>query len=341
MKRFIIQYVIAIFGIAHGIQMFGMQQLSHRPTQQSCNLINFSTDITQHVLSYCYQAPINNTDDALRAIITLLTLECVCKKFHRIFNPQRIGILFGDRKKQEKDMLLEAVTFSKIKKNQSAHSKTASSFYSAKRPIILGLLHAGAEYAKGKDAFIYSALANNDLEAMNYLFDKQHIDNLYQTTCSGTPLFFFARTIEMAQLYKTKAIEFDTASNTNQAFPNILWTACAMDDIPSDLVKFYLEQNVPIINCIDGCTLLHKLADSIFSTTNIENTIAKANLLLAQQPELINAINDRKKTPLDLAQDLKKTRFADFFVDKTPITKFIAFLEGDDEQNDTNDCVIS
>src|SRR5579871_5763930 len=129
MKKIHYTLCVAVFGIAHGIQMLGMQQLSHRPAQQSFNLTNFPNDITQHVLSYCYHDPINDTNDALRAIRTLFALECVCKKFHHIFNPERIGILFGNHEKKEKDTLLEAITFSKIRKNQRNNSATAPSFY--------------------------------------------------------------------------------------------------------------------------------------------------------------------------------------------------------------------
>jgi hypothetical protein len=74
--------------------------------------------------------------------------------------------------KKEKDTLLEAVTFSKIRKIKHNNNSSIPSFYAEKRPLILGLLRAGAEYTKeGKDPFIYSALANNDLEVINYLQD--------------------------------------------------------------------------------------------------------------------------------------------------------------------------
>ncbi len=238
-------------------------------------------------------------------------LNQICKKFQQTMDVKTIGTIF-----QHCNEVLNNVTLAHIilKNENVAISAMDPVFYLSKRKIALGLLCSNTNtkldnesrksilYSAVKNELgklLYSAMEYDDRELIEFLCNEKHID-IPETYWDEVPVFFWAKTVQMAQLCQSNGIKLDTG----HLFPNILWTAITSDNIPSAMVEFYLQQNIPIQpRDLDGKSLLHRLAHCCGSTkVNINNLLHKGELLLTKEPLLINALDNASKTPLDYAQ---------------------------------------
>ena len=307
------KYFVFFLSITNGTFLCGMDPFYSLPPE-----------ITRQILCHCSHNDSDKEKDIIKTVKTVISLNSVCKEFQKLLNTETIGTLFDQYDGTLKSTMMKRIVFCKEK--TGTITGISPTFYLSKRRFISGLLCSGAELTKGNCALVYSAVKYNDVELIQFLHDKKKVD-LYQQNWNKVPLFFYAPSVAMIQLYEKNDIKLDTISS--HIYPNILWVAVGYNTISAEVVKYYLEKNIfagP--RSSDGLSLLHALADCN-AHTNIDNMLNKAALLLAKQPELINAFAKDKKTPLDCAQRALDRNFS-FFDDTAPADKMIAFLKSRD-----------
>ncbi len=282
---------------------------------------HMSVETIRHVLSYY-------DNDGIHATTTLrkvTLLNRVCKKFQQAIDGKTIGRIFEHYDKDQKDRLLTCTILNGEKTSLSAINPA---FYPLKRKIVLGLVCSGAQLKnESANMLIHSAMQYDDKELIAFLCHGKKID-ISREHWDGIPHFFWARTIQMAQLCQSNGIKLDQipSPRLRDLYPNILW-ATMHHAIPSAMVEFYLQQNISTQpRALDGKSLLHQLAACCCANIDINNMLKKGELLLAQQPLSINALDNNQKTPLDCTKDALKQRFA-LIDDTTPAERLITFLK--------------
>jgi hypothetical protein len=141
------------------------------------------------------------------------------------------------------------------------------------------------------DTLFTRAIQQNDIYVVKKLLKHNVILN---NTHMFMPPLFFSKTKKMAQVLHKFGANIDA---TDMGSKNILWYMVD-DQYSLDLIKFYLEQGVSPkqLDLETKECLLHKVCDL---------SLEKITLLLDIIPELINTINTKGQTPLDLLQPNK------------------------------------
>jgi hypothetical protein len=170
--------------------------------------------------------------------------------------------------------------------------------YKHKRHAALLLTYAGAK----NDANKYSSLLNNvvhhyDKQMLTALFDNNANPN-QRNILRSSPIFFDVQTIEIAQMFINNGVNLHAKGN--DLIPHVLW-ACLAYGHSVELIEFYLGHKVDT-RCIDT-SILHALATYMLSQrSNIDRYIRIVQLLLKADPDMINMLDNYKKTPLDCAK---------------------------------------
>src|SRR4030095_3726401 len=288
MKKFIfVKLMICFLGLPNSASAFDMNALPK--------------ELIRPILSYCYDRGANEKIAIVNTLKTVIMLRSTCKMFARTLDYETIGTMFAAFNKEITNKLLDDIIF--IHEKKGALGNIAIINYASKCFFAISLMYAGAELPeKAHNKLVSSALYYDDISLISLLCDKKKID-LNKLNWNKTPLFYYAQTIEMAQLCEKNNVNFNTITSKDCYYTNIVWVATSDSNISSDLLNFYLEKNVPILpRSFDGKSLLHELAFvSGHSKVNITNFLSKGKLLLEKNPALINSLSHSKKTPLDSA----------------------------------------
>lgn len=276
---------------------------------------NPSSDLSDVVLTKS-QAPdlakttndrLAKDDDAIEAlkksIKTFMKLRSTCKFMYRFLTYEKIA-KFCENYTPETKLL----TFKNLMKVTSTPDDEIRH-----TPAII-VLYTGIDTSEIKnelECLLVEAVKCNNIHHATILFRHKPDPNIQHNT---TPLFFYAKTIEMVQIFIENNVDIHT---TISCWPglNVLWEV-VKTIYPSDLMKFYLNNHVNAnkLHPSDNSCLFHKLPWSNLSIDT--NFFKKAQLLLEAIPYMVNTFDNKEQTPLDLAYNAleiyrKKNRNSD------------------------------
>ncbi len=226
------------------------------------------------------------------SIKNFMKLRSVCKKFNKLLTFEVIGnfCVQGDKNKVLQKLISPEITDSK--------------YYAVKRLVALILVCAGADpHVRGKysayccsSSLFESAVMYDDVQLVTMAF--KHGADAHIKDVNGFPLFFSARTVDMAQVFIAKGVDV----HIEGVYTNVLFKAISASHA-SELLEFYLKGNVnPRTKFfLTGNCLLHELASPY--TRQDDNFFRKVQLLLDVIPDMINTLNNEEKTPMDVAQE--------------------------------------
>jgi len=141
--------------------------------------------------------------------------------------------------------------------------------------------------------------------------DKQMIIALFQNNVNPNqqkkyedPDFFDIKTVEILQMFIDQGVNLNAEGHYN---PNLLWS-CITHGRSSDLIEFYLNHKVDAkkIKIGNNECIFHHLARCNYSYRNIENYINLSTLLLKAAPDIINTLNQKGQTAMDIIKEIMK-----------------------------------
>ena len=255
---------------------------------QHDGLTALHNDIFNYMLPYCHTNNNAEAEALEESIKTFMRLRIVCKKFNTLLTFETIGTLCHNYAPH-----IKSQTFRKlIKPTYDPHDKI-------KHLPALIVLCAGTDINTEIELndLLFEAVRSNDIQVTTALF-KYHAHPHIQNE-SG-PIFFHAKTVEMAQLFIANKVNVHMVSSWPKT--NIFWEIIK-NEYPSELMALYLAHNVDAkkLRPSDNACLLHRLAS--LPVNMDDNFFEKAQLLLNAAPDMINTINNKNKTPLDIAQE--------------------------------------
>ncbi len=263
----------------------------------------------------------------INSIKLFMELSMICRKFSRLLTFETIGSLCKNYTPRSKANALDCI----------AHDFNGT----PRRLAVLALACAGAnESCCHQHTLLEKAIIQDDVQLATMIF-KHHaqldanikvpyksalfFESEFFDCCQKIPLFFSAKSRSMAQLF------IDNGANVHENIgdtdgTNVLWSI--LDNrYPSDLVKFYLKQNVDAKKLNTRYTegLLHRFAATGYTGkfSDIANFLQKAKILLNAIPDQVNlSINTYKGTPLDVVE--KSLKYAKKSKTKVAIVAFKA-----------------
>ena len=257
-------------------------------------LIGLAKETFLIIFNY-YTASDNRTSTSLeKTIKTFMHARTTCKKFNQLLTIETMGGACQSYDTKYKEIILQKLM-------QRMHSQ-----YNKLRLPALIVICAGAnaETPYAKIPFLEIAVSHNDEEAVEIFFKhgaKPQTEE-YRFYCrdpetTDQPLFFFARTKKMVQLFIDNGVDIHEAPRNK----NVLWHVIKYN-YPLDVLELYLQHAVDPTtqNPGDLSCLLHELAGCSYIDRDL---VKKAKLLINAMPkEMINTFNTKKQTPLDLAK---------------------------------------
>jgi len=285
-------------------------------------------EITRQILCHCSHNDGHKGKDIFKTVKTVISINSVCKNFQELLDNNVITTLFDQYDNTLKNELIIKIIFCK---EQSVIANGISpTFYQSKRRLVSVLLYSGAEL-KDAGALAYSALKYDDVELIKFLHDEKKI-NLYQVHgWQKIPIFFYASSIKMVELFEKKGITLDSTS-VDDSYPNVLWNAVTCNHIPVEVVGYYFEKNISAEPRSSGWSLLHTLARNGYANKDVDNMLNKVQLLFKKQPASVNFLTKDKNTPLDYAlYSLYCNSLLDLN-DRTSAEKMVTFLEENGEK---------
>lgn len=255
-------------------------------------LTSLPPEILIGIFSYCLASNHDKVKSLEASIERFMKLSTTCKNFNRLLTFKTIGSFCKNYSPKIKNQALKKLMRTTNYLN-----------YKTKRPPLCALIYADAD-ANTKAALgtlLEKAVIYNDTQMVAILFEHHADPNIEDVI--GYPLFFQAKTIEIAQLFIAKGINIQETSPFSA--PTILWKTIEKE-YPSELMALYLEKkaNVTAVHPLDNSSLLHRLArqDNIF-LNDINDFLKKGEILLNAMPkEMVNLLNKKGQTPLDVIQ---------------------------------------
>lgn len=175
-------------------------------------------------------------------------------------------------------------------------------YFSRRKPLQL-LLHAGADPNCTTDvrhSLLERAIDYNDFGMILLLSDYKA--NFNMKDIHGDSLIFSVQSESIARIFESEGADFHAKS---RFYPNVLsfccWSLYESEGIKS-LVQFYLDKKVDprILDERKRC-LLHQIAGTDYIGQLSESYQETVILFLNLLPDLINTLDNDKKTSLDLA----------------------------------------
>jgi len=163
------------------------------------------------------------------------------------------------------------------------------------------LTYAGADNnADGRYSLLSRAIHREDKQMIIALFQNNVSPNQWHQKEYQDPDFFDSSTIEIAQMFINQGVDLKMKG---YFVPNILW-ACITHGRSSDLIEFYLNHNADSkkIDIDSNECILHHLINCDYNYRNIENYIHIAALLLKAAPDIINTLNKKGQTVMDITK---------------------------------------
>ena len=258
-------------------------------TQYNSNntFLKLPNEIFQRILTLS----INTTKPLKDIIKPTLLLSTTCKKF----NTEQFLITMG---KACKDYSLEE----KNKAMEMLLKSMNSTNYHNRRHVALLLTYAGAENNAYRESLLENATLRSDEQMIIALFENGANPN--QKNFNNNSICFAIEKLPIAQIF----VKYGANLNTSGDYinPNILF-ACLCYNYSSEFIEFYLNNKVDVTKKDSrNNNLLHQLAYKTVYLPNIDY-IKIGTLFIKTAPELLNALNDDKKTPLDVVKQKLKT----------------------------------
>lgn len=266
-------------------------------------LVSLQKNAFNKILLHCHTHDYDPAQALEKSIKTFIALSTISKHFNALLTCETIGELCKNYSRTNKKKVLK-----KIMKNMHISN------YNAKRFPALILICAGADpnTVVNGSSLLYKAVTHEDEQLLTTLFKYNANSN---EACEVCPTFFYAETVEIAQIFINNEVNVHTTESHNKT--NVLWDVLD-NEYPIELIKFYLEQNVDAtaIRPFDNACLLHELAWSNYYVhlSSPDNFLKKAILLLDTIPYMINTLNKNGSTPIDLAYKSQQERlYSDAF----------------------------
>ncbi len=289
-------------------------QLTHQECASSAEFYNknqlimsLPKEILLHIFSYCCTQNIKEECLFNTFFEHCVFLKKVCKCFKTMLTIQVIGELCQGHTIENKNKVLQKIT----------HAIGATNYH-IKRPIILALLYSGASADVGKHmkysahietpyqyfSLLHKALIKKDTDLIRLLL--KHNADPNQLHPNIGPLFFFAPNIVIADLFLKNGTDFNAKDRKGN---NVLWY---VHTLSFELINFYIKHNVDTryINPLDGTCILHILANPSFKYIQDSNNFYKKGVLLIKAiPDMVNTLDKKGKTSIDLMEEKAKREF--------------------------------
>ncbi len=240
---------------------------------ESCHTLPTSLELIEKNSYFTTTSPLSRISDSCKTKNTLLiTIGKLYQKYHDL---QKINF--------EMNNFLETAS---------------SDNYWQNRKAALFLTYAGARNdAYQKTSLLQHAIWRGDTEMLEILFNYNTSPN---QKWLNKPNFFSIQTIHVAQIFMNQKT-FDRQA-TDRSKYNVLWECIHREHSPK-LIEFYINNNVsPYSPNCDRESLLHYLCRFKSFKYTTDNYLNICRHLIKKHPEIINNLNIRQKTPLDLAE---------------------------------------
>jgi len=273
---------------------YDAQLASHAEEYNSRNSVFLlPTDVLHCIVSHHFVQDDNQVIVLTNSIKIFMKLSTVCKKLNTSLTFETIGKSCQNYPQDEKNQTLNLIS------NYSLDQR--------RLPVLI-LVCAGADtkeqdYAK---FLLEGAVHTNDLKMVEILF-KHHANP--NEIVYGTPVLMRVKTRAIAQEF----IDNDVDLQLSIEGKNILWYT-TKNEYTSDLMAFYIKHQVDAEKLSkDKSCLLHELAGSKntpyhdyqkidnYKIDDVDDFLKKAQLLLSAIPTMINQVNERNETPLQVA----------------------------------------
>lgn len=285
------------------------QQLASQAEEHSNNqfIMSLPDEMLMHVFSYCGINDVKKEQIFTELVGQCIALKNLCKRFSSILTIKVIGQLHKRYAIESKNRALESIT-----KNIS------STNYQANRVGVLTLLYSGANPNTGAHmnysrhiqtrysdfSLLHKVLIERDVDLLSLLLYFNANPN--QIHPNKGPLFFFAPTVNIVDLFVNKGADLNSKDKNGN---NVLWY---VHRLSRELIEFYIEHKVDMryINPSDNTSLLHALANPSVKYINNSNGFFEKGVLLVEKiPDMLNVIDKSGKTPIDLMQEKIKREF--------------------------------
>ena len=249
--------------------------------------------IFNNVLSYCH-SPYQNPIRALeKSIQYFLALKTTCKRFNKLLTFKTIGNLCKNYTPKTKNNTFKEL----IEDMHDVH-------YKIKRLPALILICAGADanIKTRKGPLLEDAVYKEDKQLTATLLNHHANPNIHVRGL--VPIIFFVKKVKIAQIFIDNNV--DLHATDYDSGENVLWQTL-QDKYSYKLMKFYLKNNADtsILNYWNKSCILHALAEESllhYGAHDIKRFLKKGELLLNAIPKkMINTVDRREKTPLDIA----------------------------------------
>lgn len=243
-------------------------------------------DLLCHIFSYCSTHEENEIQSLEKSIKALMRLSTTCKNFTTF---KTIGNACRYYAQDVKNHALSNL----------GHNMNHIT-YARKRIPALALICAGAntESQVWKGYLLTQAVKYNDIPIATELFKHHANPNVLE---DFRPLFFDLTSVPMAKLFIDSGVDLNATSTHSSV--NILWLMIRFHFYSAELLELYLQHgaNPKNLNPLDNSCLLHNLGNTD-CIQDVDNFLKKAQLLLDAIPDMIDALDKNKQTPLDIAQ---------------------------------------
>lgn len=261
----------------------------------NCLLTKLPRETLINIFSHCIVQSEDQVKSLEKSIKTFMKLSITCKFFNQLLTFETIGNFCKSYTLYVKSTALHSLM-------QHMSDKT----YTIQRLPALILVCAGAypniEAYLGHP-LIRDAVQHNDTQLVTTLF-KHHVDpnmKLRRLTNSTSviPIFFYAKTVEMAQLFIDNGA--DVHMTRSNPAGNVLWHIVDEDEYSTELVEFYLKLHVDVHerHPWDNSCLLHAFMNQL-KVNNSDDYYRKGTLLLDAMSDIVNQLNNDNQTPLDI-----------------------------------------
>lgn len=272
-------------------------------------IMDLPNEIWVHIFSYCRAEVIEGKQLLHTFFKHCAIFKNICKCFNDMITINVIAELCKGHTPENKDKVLQQITRELTRAN-----------YCMNRPVVLALLYAGASpnignYTKynvhlndvtyANFSLLHKVLIQNDNDLCIKLISDFNADpnQLHPNKC---PLFFLVNNTVLADLFFKKGVDINAKDKDGN---NVFWY---LHQLSLELIQFYINHGVDTryINPVDGGCILHVLANPTFKNIYNSNDFYKKGVLLIKTiPDMINMLNKKGKTPIDLMEEKIKREF--------------------------------
>lgn len=252
-------------------------------------LFHLPKDVSDQIFSYCL-VPKDQWAALEDNIKNFMRLRLICKNFNRCLTDETIGNFCKSYLPRIKDCLLWRLSM------DDTYNCSCVTGEKGNCPALI-LISAGAIIFDTTDQ-LYDAVIHKNVLRVAALLKHYTNPNLKYY---GAPIFFFAKTVEVAQLFIDNGADIHAVDDYGA---NVLWTIALDRKYSSQLMELYLKHGVDAKKLQYNACLLHELTSSHHFRTieQVEDFLQKGKLLLGVMADMVNTLDDCLKTVIDRAQ---------------------------------------